>query len=73
MDLHPHPVAVAANDSASIRRFLVVAEGHLVGRSGIEVRVVGPGAVRDPALNDQVASDLVGVVAKVVALSSHAR
>ena len=71
IDLDPDPDAVTANDPSSVGGFLVVAEGDLVRGLGVKAGVVRAGAVRDPALDDQIPPDLIGVVSKVVALVSH--
>lgn len=71
IQLHPHPVAVPADDPASKRRLLIVAYCDNVGRLGVEADVMRSGTVRDPALDYEVAPHLVGVVVQVVALFGH--
>ncbi len=71
LQLDPHPVAVAANDPAPERPFLVVADGHNVSGLGIEVHVICARTVGNPALDNEISSDLVGVVGQVVTLVSH--
>jgi hypothetical protein len=71
LQLDPHPVAVAANDPSPERPFLVVTNRHNVSGLGIEVRVICARTVRKPALDNEISSDLVGVVGQVVTLVSH--
>jgi hypothetical protein len=51
---------------------LIVAEDDRVGWLGVEAGVLRLGAVRDPALDDQVATHFVRVVLEVVSLVGHA-
>ena len=71
LQLDPHPVAVAANDPAPERPFLVVADRHNVSGLGIKVRVICARTVGKPALDNEISSDLVGVVGQVVTRVSH--
>jgi hypothetical protein len=71
--LNPHPVSLLANDSAPEGSFLAVADDHNIGRLGIEGAVVCSRAIRGPALDDDVATDLVGVTTQVIAHLRHAR
>jgi hypothetical protein len=71
--LNPHPVSLFANDSAPEGSFLAVADDHNVERLGIEAAVVCSRAIRDPALDDEVAAELVGVITQVIARPGHAQ
>lgn len=63
-------IAVAANHARSKRGFVVVAHQDVVAGLRVKRRIAGAGAVRDPALHDEIGSDAGGVVPEVVGTGS---
>lgn len=71
VDLDPDTVPLSSDHAAAEGRLFVVAERHDVRWLRVEAGIICPGSVRNPAFDHQVATDFVGVVAKVEAVVGH--
>lgn len=71
VEFGPHAIAIAAHDARPAWRFVVVADENRIAGLGVKARVLGPRAVADPGLHDQIGTDAVGVVPEVVGGGVH--
>lgn len=71
LDLYPDPVAVATSDPALKWRALIVPYSEGLARLRIEPGIVGARALRDPALDNEVWTDIVRIKAQVVGTGFH--